>query len=51
MIVLLIFILLNRTRMEKEEKLRQFLLEKYQGKLVGYLYGDNLPEEFIPGFR
>lgn len=48
MIVLLIFILLNRTRMEKEEKLRQLLLEKYQEKLVGYLYGDNLPEEFIP---
>lgn len=46
MIVLLIFILFNRTRMEKEEKLRQFLMEKYQGLIVDYLFGDNLSDEF-----
>lgn len=48
MIVLLTFILFNRTRMEKEEKLRQFLLEKYQGLIVDYLFGDSLSDEFLP---
>lgn len=47
MIVLLIIILLNRNRMEREQKLRQFLLEKYQGLIVEYLYGDVVSDEFL----
>src|SRR5450759_2490144 len=47
MILFLIFILLNRTRMEKEERLRQFLLEKYQGMIINYLFGDNLSDGFV----
>lgn len=46
MIILLIIILLNRTRMEREQKLRQYLLEKYQGLIVDYLYGDTISDEF-----
>ena len=46
MITLLIIILLNRRRMEKEEKLRQYLMEKYQSLIVDYLYGSATPEEF-----
>ncbi|HUW91996.1 MAG TPA: hypothetical protein VMV74_02440, partial [Bacteroidales bacterium] len=48
MIVLLIVILLNRKRMEKEATLRQYLLEKYQGLIVDYLFGDTTAEQFIP---
>jgi len=40
MIVLLIVILLNRRRMEKEAKLRQYLLEKYQSLIIDYLFGN-----------
>lgn len=47
MIVLLIFILLNRTSMEKEEKLRQYLMEKYQALIIGYLFGETKPEELL----
>ena len=47
MIVLLTIILLNRTRMEKEERLRQFLMEKYQKLILDYLFGDNIPDEFM----
>ncbi|MDY0099679.1 MAG: HEAT repeat domain-containing protein [Bacteroidales bacterium] len=47
MIVLLILILLNRTRMEKEEKLRQYLSEKYQTLIIDYLFGDATPEKFF----
>ncbi len=47
MIVLLIIILLNRNRMEREQKLKQFLLEKYQGLIVEYLYGDVVSDEFL----
>jgi hypothetical protein len=46
MITLLIIILLNRRRMEREEKLRQYLMEKYQSLIVDYLYGSATPEEF-----
>lgn len=46
MVVLLIVILLNRNRMEREEKLRQYLLEKYQGLIIDYLFGDTVSDEF-----
>jgi hypothetical protein len=47
MITLLIIILMNRTHMEREQKLRQYLLEKYQGLIVEYLYGDTVSDEFL----
>ena len=46
MVLLLIAILLNRRRMEKESTLRQYLLEKYQGLIVDYLFGDTTAEQF-----
>jgi hypothetical protein len=48
MVILLIAILLNRRRMEKEATLRQYLLEKYQGLIVDYLFGDTTAEQFKP---
>jgi ribosomal protein L20A (L18A) len=48
MIILLVVILLNRTRMEKEAKLRQYLLEKYQALIIDYLFGDAGYEIFKP---
>jgi len=48
MVFLLIAILLNRRRMEKESTLRQYLLEKYQGLIVNYLFGDTAAEQFRP---
>jgi len=47
MVAMLIFILLNRTRMEREEKLRIYLLEKYQSLIIDYLFGDVKTEEFL----
>ncbi|MBN2165013.1 MAG: HEAT repeat domain-containing protein [Marinilabiliaceae bacterium] len=38
MFVLLALILLNRSRLERESKLRQFLLEKYQSLILDYLF-------------
>ena len=46
MIILLFVILMNRNKMEKEESLHQFLLEKYQGLIVDYLFGTASPEAF-----
>jgi hypothetical protein len=46
MLILLIIILLNRRRMEKEESLHQYLLEKYQGLIIDYLYGNASADEF-----
>jgi len=46
MIILLVFILANRTRMERKEKLHQFLLEKYQGLIIDYLFGNSGIEPF-----
>lgn len=46
MVVLLVFILFNRTRMEREEKLKQYLMEKYQGLIIDYLFGDNISDDF-----
>ncbi|MBN2861855.1 MAG: SPOR domain-containing protein, partial [Bacteroidales bacterium] len=48
MLILLMIILLNRRRMEKEEKLHQYLLEKYQGLIVDYLFGNANPDDFRP---
>ena len=46
MMTLLVIILMNRRRMEREEKLYQYLMEKYQNLLVDYLYGSATSEEF-----
>ncbi|HKK41022.1 MAG TPA: HEAT repeat domain-containing protein [Bacteroidales bacterium] len=46
MFILLFIILLNRNRLEKEEKLQQFLLEKYQSMIIDYLYGNTTADEF-----
>ncbi len=46
MFILLFIILLNRKRLEKEEKLQQFLLEKYQSMIIDYLYGNTTADEF-----
>ena len=48
MLILLVFILLNRSRMEKEARLHQYLLEKYQGLIVDYLFGTVTPNDFRP---
>jgi len=48
MIILLIFILLNRARMEKREKLHQYLMEKYQELIINYLFGNASPDDFRP---
>ena len=48
MILLLIFILLNRRRMEKREKLHQYLMEKYQELIINYLFGNAAPDDFRP---
>lgn len=39
MVILLFIILMNRNKMEKEEQLHQYLMEKYQGLIVDYLFG------------
>lgn len=46
MIILLVVILLNRNRMEKEARLRQYLLEQYQSLIIDYLFGNTGPDEF-----
>jgi HEAT repeat protein len=46
MIALLLFILVNRRRMEKEESLHQYLMEKYQSLIIDYLYGNTAPVVF-----
>ncbi len=43
MIILLVVILLNRNRMEKEARLRQYLLEQYQSLIIDYLFGNTGP--------
>ena len=48
MLILLVIILLNRSRMEKEEKLHHYLLEKYQGLIIDYLFGNASPDDFRP---
>ncbi len=48
MVILLIIILMNRDRMEKEEKLRHYLMEKYQSLIVDYLFGNASSGEFDP---
>ncbi len=46
MIILLVFILLNRNRMEKEARLRQYLLEQYQSLIIDYLFGNTGSDAF-----
>jgi hypothetical protein len=48
MLILLVVILLNRNRMEREEKLKEYLLEKYQGLIIDYLFGSASPDDFRP---
>ncbi len=45
MITLLIIILLNRRRLQREEKLKEYLLEKYQILLMDYLFEEEKQEE------
>jgi hypothetical protein len=47
MIILLVVILLNRTRLEKEEKLRSYLSETYQTMIVDYLFADINTDKFL----
>jgi hypothetical protein len=46
MIILLIVILFNRTRMEKQEELKQYLAETYQGMIIDYLFTGSSPDRF-----
>jgi hypothetical protein len=46
MFILLVVILLNRTRMEKEEDLKQYLAETYQGMIIDYLFTGSSPDRF-----
>jgi HEAT repeat protein len=46
MVILLLVILLNRNRMEKEARLRQYLLEQYQSLIIDYLFGNTGPDAF-----
>jgi hypothetical protein len=46
MLILLVVILLNRSRMEKEARLRQYLMEQYQSLIVDYLFGNTDSEAF-----
>lgn len=48
MMVLLVFILFNRKRLEKQESLLQYLKEKYQGLIIDYLFGNAQPDDFKP---
>ena len=48
MLMLLVFILMNRRRMEREARLHQYLLEKYQGLIVDYLFGTVSADDFRP---
>jgi HEAT repeat protein len=47
MIVLLAVILFNRTRMEREEKLKQYLAETYQSMIIDYLFTGSSPDKFL----
>ena len=46
MITLLIIILQNRRKIEREEELHQYLMELYQSLIVDYLYGSATSDEF-----
>jgi HEAT repeat protein len=48
LVILLAVILLNRARMEKEERLHQYLMEKYQSLIIDYLFGNTSPDDFRP---
>lgn len=45
MLILLVFILLNRNRLEREAKTRAYLLEEYQRLLMDFLFDDGEGEE------
>ncbi len=45
MITLLIIILLNRRRIQREQELKDYLLEKYQEALIDYLFYEEKQEE------
>jgi len=47
MIILLIVILLHRTKMERQEKLHQYLSETYQGMIVDYLFAEIDTDRFF----
>ena len=45
LITLLIIILMNRSRMQHEDELKEYLLEKYQQLLMDYLFDEEKKEE------
>ncbi len=45
LITLLIIILLNRGRMEREQKMKEFLKEEYQQKLMDYLFEEEKQDQ------
>jgi hypothetical protein len=47
MLALLISILLNRARMERQTRLKQFLMEKYQTLILDYLFGQSSSDGFL----
>ncbi|HNR41137.1 MAG TPA: HEAT repeat domain-containing protein [Bacteroidales bacterium] len=47
MIILLVVILLNRSKLEKEEKLRQYLAGTYQSMIVDYLFSSINTDSFF----
>jgi len=46
MFVLLVLILLNRAKIEREGRIRQYLLEKYQTLILDYLFGEGDVKSF-----
>ena len=48
MFIMLFIILLNRRRMEKEGRLKQYLAETYQGMIIDYLFTGSSPDRFRP---
>lgn len=48
MFIMLFIILLNRAKMEREENLKQYLAETYQGMIIDYLFTGSSPDKFRP---
>jgi len=48
MFIMLFVILMNRRRMENEERLKQYLAETYQGMIIDYLFTGSSPDRFRP---
>ena len=46
MIIMLFVILFNRAKIEREEHLKQYLAETYQGMIIDYLFTGSSPDRF-----